>query len=109
MHHVDLEVLRPILLAVEAASRADVRHEDIAAAERLRSTAEPSLIHIAVADVHRLADGVHAPLLEGMDRGFHLIFGPRAQPDVHPFLCEQLNDGAADPSGGAGDDRLLSP
>ena len=109
VHHVDLEVLGPILLAVKAASGADVRHEDIAPAKRLRGAPEPRLIRLAVADVHRLADGVDAPLFEGVDRGVHLNLCPRAQPDVHTFLRQQLNDGAADPSGGAGDYRLLSP
>jgi hypothetical protein len=108
VQHVDLEVLPPVLLGVHAAAGADVRHEDVAAAEFLRRLLEPGLVFVGVAHVHRAAHDLDARGLHLADRGFDLVLAAGAQCDVAALGGEQVDDGPADPLGRTRDDRLLS-
>jgi hypothetical protein len=104
----DLEALPPVLLGVHAAAGADVRHEDVATAELGDRAVEPGLVGLGVAHVDGAARDRHPARLEVAHGIRHLVLAARAQADVTALRGQQVDDGASDALGGAGDDGAFA-
>ena len=108
MQHVDFEVAPPVLLAVHAAAATHAGHEDVAPAERGGGTSKPAGVGFGIADIERFSDGLYPARGQSAERLLHLVLGSCAQTDVDAFAGQEIDDGAPDPLGGAGDDCLFS-
>ena len=107
-HHVDLEAELPVLLSAWDRQRADIRNDDVDAAERIARGFDPGFQRCRIANIRDRAISVDAERRKRGDALRHVVGMARADRHIGTFARERLGDCSPDAFGATGDQRFQS-